>query len=169
MTQVPTTLCYTDGKPSSLGFVAEKECFTDPRIVYRECFKPYLDPLEYSQARGENSSVVPKSHEEVRSCFRDFLQMLCSYIEEHLEDKISHTPWRNAKVEYVFSVPAKWAACDVARDFEKLVHEAGFGSAGSRHCVSVGRIDAEAVAVQTFKAHSASYVVSCTHIHARWL
>ena len=106
-----------------------------------------------------------KSHQDVRKFYRDFLRKLCSYIEEQLEDQVGRTTWRKARIEFSFSVPTTWTSVGVTKDFEKLAREAGFGAAGPAHSVSVGLTEAEAAAVYTFKAQSASYTVGRSAIN----
>jgi hypothetical protein len=144
---------------SSWGFLTNQEDSSNPGISFHEWFKIYLDPQDYNKARVADPTAVPKSHQDVRKVYRDFLRKLCSYIEEQLEDQVGRTTWKRAHIEFSFSVPTTWTAVGVTKDFEKLAREAGFGAAGPTHSVSVGLTEAEAAAVYTFKTQSASYTV----------
>ena len=150
---------------SSWGFLANQEDQSNPSISFHEWFKIYLDSKDYNEAREANAAAVPSSHEDVRKFYRDFLQKLCFYIEEQLEDQVGRTTWRKAHIEFSFSVPTTWTAVGVTKDFEKLAREAGFGAAGPAHSVSIGLTEAEAAAVYTFKNQSASYTVGRGAIH----
>jgi hypothetical protein len=150
---------------SSWGFLTNQEDSLNPSISFHEWFKIYLDPQDYNKARAADPAAVPKSHQDVRKFYRDFLRKLCSYIEEQLEDQVGRTTWRKARIEFSFSVPTTWTSVGVTKDFEKLAREAGFGAAGPAHSVSVGLTEAEAAAVYTFKTQSASYTVGRSAIN----
>lgn len=72
------------------------------------------------------------------------------------------TNWKDTKVEFMFTVPTTWTALGVTNAFEALIREAGFGSGGSDHSVSVGLTEAEAAAVHTFSTQSNAYLVGCS-------
>jgi hypothetical protein len=150
---------------SSWGFLTNQEDNSNPSISFHEWFKIYLDPQDYNKARAADAAAVPRSHQDVRKFYRDFLRKLCSYIEEQLEDQVGRTTWRKANIEFSFSVPTTWTAVGVTKDFEKLAREAGFGAAGPAHSVTVGLTEAEAAAVYTFKTQSASYTVGRSAIN----
>jgi hypothetical protein len=150
---------------SSWGYLTNLEDHSNPRTSFHEWFKIYLDRNEYNKAREIDPAAVPKSHQDVRKFYRDFLRKLCSYIEEQLEDLVN--TWRTARIEFSFSVPTTWTAVGVTKDFEKLVREAGFGE-GPAHSVSVGLTEAEAAAVYTFKTQAACYNVSRIAIYCHF-
>lgn len=152
-------MCYKGGNLSSWGFLTNQEDQSNPSISFHEWFKIYLDPTDYNKAREADAAAVPKSHQDIRKFYRDFLEQLCFYIETQLEDQVGRTTWHQARIEFSFSVPTTWTAVGVTNDFEKLAREAGFGAAGPAHSVSVGLTEAEAAAVYTFKTQSASYAV----------
>jgi hypothetical protein len=147
--------------------LTNQEDHSNPSVSFHEWFKTYLDPQEYNKAREADAAAVPKSHQDVRKFYRDFLRKLCPYIQDQLEDQVGRTTWQRARIEFSFSVPTTWTAVSVTKDFEKLAREAGFGAAGPAHSVSVGLTEAEAAAVYTFKAQAASYTVdkSTTSCH----
>jgi hypothetical protein len=130
----------------------------DPQTMIRKQFKHILDPERYNRAREMHSPFVPSTHAEVRLCFGDFLRELRCYIEGYLEDATEGIPWRDANVEYLFSTRNMWSA-DVAKDFESLAREAGFGSTGKRHAVIIGPTSIEAMVLNVFGTNLVSCVV----------
>ena len=114
----------------------------------RPSLRRFLKAIKTSENSTENSSEssAPTSKSSLRS-------------------QVGRTTWRKARIEFSFSVPTTWTSVGVTKDFEKLAREAGFGAAGPAHSVSVGLTEAEAAAVYTFKAQSASYTVGRSAIN----
>ena len=155
--QVPTVVSYSNTSLSAWGFIATRaqEDLDNPSDVH-EWFKIYLDPEEYDRSRRKAPDSVPKSHQDVRRFYKDFLGKLCVEIERQLEGRIG-SEWQRANIEFLFSVPTTWTAIGVTKDFERLVREAGFGKGGSNHRATISLTEAEAAAVHTFKAGAISY------------
>lgn len=120
-----------------------------------------LDQNEYIKYKKRDIEAVPRSYEDVRAAYRDFLAFLYGYIVQTFQSTnlLYGTSWRETKVEFMFTVPTTWTALGVTNTFEALVREAGFGSDGAEHSVSVGLTEAEAAAVHTFASQSSAYVV----------
>jgi hypothetical protein len=116
--------------------------------------------VAYEEARNLEPGTVPRSHQDVRRLFRDFLREIYLYTEEQLRDSLAGRSWKDANIEFSFSVPTTWTALGVTKDFEKIVQEAGFGKGGRQHSVSVGLTEAEAAAVYTFKTQEWQFKVS---------
>lgn len=131
---------------------------TDPQTIIRKQFMRFLDPERYNRAREVHLPFVPSTHAEVRLCVRDFLRELRCYIERYLEDATESIPWRDANVEFLFSVWDAWSA-DITKDFESLAREAGFGSTGKRHAVIIGPTSIEAMVLNVFGTNLVSCVV----------
>lgn len=160
--KVPTVVAYQDGRPISWGFQTRLEDHNDPSIEIREWFKVALDHNEYAKYRAKDPKSVPRSHELVKHAYRDFLAFLYGYIVKTFESTnlLYGSSWRDAKIEFMFTVPTTWTALGVTNTFESLIGEAGFGRDGADHTVSVGLTEAEAAAVHTFASQSNAYVVS---------
>lgn len=79
-------------------------------------------------------------------------------IKEELEAAVLRgTQWRDADIEFIFSVPTTWTAVAVTQTFEGVIHEAGFASGGANHKVLIGLTEAEAAAVHTFATEREAY------------
>ena len=153
--QVPTVVCYRSGRFSSWGFETSQEDFSDPEIDVGEWFKVYLDRKEYQDA-SDNS--WPRSYDDVKRAFRDFLRQLYARIREELESAVLRgTTWHDASVEFIFSVPTTWTAMSVTQTFEGIIHEAGFTSGGVNHKVVIGLTEPEAAAIHTFATEKETY------------
>ncbi len=168
---MPTAICYKDGRVSSWGFGATTDDEIEDRSGYKEWFKTLLDPNEYKRRKEEDRSSVPRSHDEVRNYFRDFLRKLYSYIEKfpEIQGLTGGMPWKDTNVEFSFTVPTTWTSVGITKDYETIIREAGFGKPGTNHSVSVGLTEAEAAAVHTFKMQSSSYNVSSLYNIVTWL
>ena len=152
---MPTVICYRNGILSSWGFETRQEDFSDPALDVGEWFKVYLDRKEYRDA-GDDS--WPRSYEDVKRAYRDFLKQLYLRTKEEIEAAVLRgSSWEEAEIEFIFSVPTTWTAMAVATTFEKLIKEAGFGSDSAEHKVVIGLTEAEAAAIHTFETEKATY------------
>lgn len=142
---------------SSWGFLTRQE---DDQALVHEWFKTFFDEDVYNQARQVSSDLVPPSHADVKTYYRDFLKKLYPEIRRRLEDRVPE--WETASIEFLFSVPTTWTKIGLANEFRRLAREAGFGQDGRHHTVDVGLTEAEAAACHTFTAQSATYSVSPT-------
>lgn len=148
-------MCYRNGRFSSWGFETRLEDTSDPELDIGEWFKVYLDRKEYRDAMDDS---WPRSYEDVKRAYRDFLRQLYGCIKQELQSAVLRgVSWRNASVEFIFSVPTTWTAMAVTNTFEKLIHESGFGSEGTNHKVVIGLTEAEAAAIHTFATEKETY------------
>lgn len=153
--QVPTVVCYRNGRFSSWGFETRQEDQSDPEVDFAEWFKVYLDRKEYRDAADDS---WPRSYEDVRRAYRDFLRQLYICIREEISSSVLRgVSWQDANVEFIFSVPTTWTAVAITKIFEALLHEAGFGSEGKSHKVVIGLTEAEAAAIHTFVTEKETY------------
>lgn len=153
--QVPTVICYRGGRFSSWGFETRLEDFSDPGIDVAEWFKVYLDRKEYRDADNDS---WPRSYDDVKRAFRDFLRQIYNCIKDELETAVLRgTQWRDANIEFIFSVPTTWTAVAVTQTFEGIIQEAGFASGGVNHKVVIGLTEAEAAAVHTLATEREAY------------
>lgn len=153
--KVPTVVCYRNGIFSSWGFETRQEDFSDPEVDVAEWFKVYLDRKEYRDADNDS---WPRSHEDVKRAYRDFLQQLYMCIKQELQSAVLRgKSWEDASVEFIFSVPTTWTAIGLTNAFESLIRRSGFGSEGRGHKVVIGLTEAEAAAVHTFATEKATY------------
>ena len=94
---------------------------------------------------------------EVEKWYEDYLRLLYRHIEFKLSPELLRTPWHNAKIEFIFSVPTTWKPPTV-ENFRALAERAGFGTAWS-HTLTVGLTEAEAAAVHTSVEASGIFAV----------
>lgn len=153
-------VCYQHGKFSSWGFETRQEDITDPSIDLAEWFKVYLDRGQW-QNRDTDDSSWPRSYDDVKKAYRDFLEQLYGCIRQELMSAVIHgASWSDASVEFIFSVPTTWTAISITQAFEGLIREAGFGTEGAKHKVTIGLTEAEAAAIHTFATEAGTYSVS---------
>ena len=84
--------------------------------------------------------------QEVERWYRDYLQKMYDYLKFNLGGELSGTTWKDARVEFIFSVPTTWAPVPTVENFKRIVRDAGFGSQ-THHSVNIGLTEAEAAAV----------------------
>ena len=136
--KVPTRLQYDENtqQVKKWGFQCN---YDDDGTDIKEFFKLHLDPT-YHDSRPNAPKV-----EEARRWLRDYLRCLHNHIRETFSD--SFPKWMAQRTEFVFSVPTTWNNPRMIADMEVIVREAGFGSDGAEHHISISLTEAEAVAV----------------------
>lgn len=161
---MPTVVYYRNGRFSSWGFETRQDDFSERDLDVAEWFKVYLDHKEYKehldrkQYKDAADDSWPRSYEDVKRAYRDFLRQLYTCIREEIQSAVLRgTSWPDADIEFIFSVPTTWTAIAVTKTFEGLLHEAGYGSEGKNHKVVIGLTEAEAAAVHTFATEKETY------------
>ncbi|KAF2497224.1 hypothetical protein BU16DRAFT_617235 [Lophium mytilinum] len=147
--KVPTVVVYPTNKsePSSWGFLSETIAETTAEDKeYREWFKTSLDPQKLLKKQEEDPENTAKSIAEVEKWYTDYLQKLYQYIAFKLESELSGVTWKDATIEFLFSVPTTWAPNPTVELFRSITSRAGFGE-HIGHSVSIGLTEAEAAAV----------------------
>lgn len=130
---------------------------TYPQATIRTVCLGLLNPEQYEE-RDINLPFVPSTYAELQLCVRDFLRELRCHIERYMEDAVDGIPWRYANVEYLFPENPRWNP-DVTKDFQKLAREAGFGSTGRSHTVTIGLTNYEAFVSYVLITNMVSCVV----------
>ncbi|KAF2125577.1 hypothetical protein P153DRAFT_400379 [Dothidotthia symphoricarpi CBS 119687] len=147
--KVPTVIVYPTGsrEPSSWGFLSETKAETGAQDKeYKEWFKTYLDPGTLRERQLEDPEGAPESLKEVQQWYGDYLRKLYEYLAIKLGGELSGVGWKDANIEFSFSVPTTWAPVPTVENFKRIVKEAGFGCY-PEHTVTVGLTEAEAAAV----------------------
>jgi hypothetical protein len=128
-----------DLPPTSWGFKSEGESERAAMgRVYREWFKTQLGPLP-----------VGGGEHDVERWYEDYLRKLYEHIERTLSRDLHGTSWKDASIEFVFSVPTSWSGPTV-ENFRRILRRAGFEDATKpRHAIIMGLTEPEAVAVHT--------------------
>ncbi|ORY19169.1 hypothetical protein BCR34DRAFT_472143 [Clohesyomyces aquaticus] len=147
--KVPTVVVYPTGQsePSSWGFLSETitETTGEDRD-YKEWFKTSLDPYKLGQKQAEDPEGAPSSLAEVQKWYEDYLRKMYEYLQFKLYAEISGSSWRDARIEFIFSVPTTWAPNPTVENFRAIIGRAGFGQ-HANHTVTIGLTEAEAAAV----------------------
>ncbi|KAF2467943.1 uncharacterized protein BDR25DRAFT_335749 [Lindgomyces ingoldianus] len=147
--KVPTVVVYPTGQsePSSWGFLSETIAETTGEDKeYKEWFKTSLDPRKLAQKQAEDPVGAPESLAEVEKWYEDYLRKMYEYLANKLYTEISGASWRDARIEFIFSVPTTWAPNPTVENFRSIVERAGFGQ-HIGHSVTIGLTEAEAAAV----------------------
>ncbi|KAL8693159.1 MAG: hypothetical protein Q9224_003805 [Gallowayella concinna] len=148
--KVPTILVYPNHTqtPSSWGFLSETATEQNAGDKdYKDWFKTFLDPSRLGQKQAEDPAYSPRSMEEVERLYDDYHRLLYKHIEFKLSTELFRTPWHNAFIEFIFSVPTTWPPQVVER-YRSIVERAGFAQCRN-HTLSIGLTEAEAAAVHT--------------------
>lgn len=126
----PTRLFYRDQEVVGWGLKAPDRQSTD--VSVREWFKLDLDKgLEgVDKARRPYASFMEKLHEEISG--------------RYASEMLGKTPWEEARLHFLFSVPATWDAPTV-ETFRDFASAAGFDSPCG-HSLDIGLIESQAVA-----------------------
>lgn len=147
--KVPTVIVYPacSDEPSSWGFLSETATETTSEDKeYKEWFKTCLDANKLRQKQLEDPEGAPANMREVERWYRDYFQKMYDYLKFKLGGELSGTTWKDAKIEFIFSVPTTWAPVPTVENFKRIVRDAGFGSE-THHNVNIGLTEAEAAAV----------------------
>jgi hypothetical protein len=147
--KVPTVVVYPTGKsePSSWGFLSETIAETTAEDKeYREWFKTSLDPEKLLKKQAEDPENTAKSVAEVEKWYEDYFRKLYQYLAFKLDSELSGVTWRDARIEFLFSVPTTWAPNPTVELFRSITSKAGFGDQMG-HSVTIGLTEAEAAAV----------------------
>ena len=137
--KVPTTLQYASnsGVAERWGFLCDED---SEGLETVECFKLHLDAA-YRRDRRSNAPTL----QQARKWYEDYLRCLHDYLAEMI---LGFNPeWRSQKAEFIFSVPTTWKNPGMIAETKKTIENAGFGSDGAGHRVSIGLTEAEAAAV----------------------
>ena len=137
--KVPTTLQY--GPNSDVaerwGFLCDED---SEGLEIVECFKLYLDAA-YRRDRRSSTPTL----QQARKWYEDYLRCLRNYLAEMI---LGFDPdWRSQKAEFIFSVPTTWKNPGMIAETKRIIENAGFGTDGAGHRVSIGLTEAEAAAV----------------------
>jgi len=104
------------------------------------------------------SRPAPWTHKNVRRWFRDYLCRLYDHIVKTVTRELELADWNSTTVHFVFSVPTLWDGGPVAKDFEKVARDAGFGDGGPDHFVEFDLNEAEAAAIYTARSSKHQYL-----------
>ncbi|CAG2000479.1 unnamed protein product [Fusarium graminearum] len=152
--KVPTTTVYNaDGSISTWGFMCADDDH-DPSKTRREFFKIFLDPDTLEAAQQQGLTNVPRSTVEARRFVTDYLKLVYAHVKDSIEIRmgIKHVGgWGTLAVLFLFSAPTTWTSMAVVNAFKGAIHDAGFGTEGSRHLALVDLTESEAAAVATLK------------------
>ncbi|KAH6966573.1 hypothetical protein EDB82DRAFT_548480 [Fusarium venenatum] len=152
--KVPTATVYNaDGSISSWGFMCADDDH-DSSKTRREFFKIFLDPDTLEAAQQQGLTNVPRSTGEARQFVTDYLKLVYAHVKDSIEIRmgIKHVGgWGILSVLFLFSAPTTWTSIAVVNAFKGAIHDAGFGTEGSRHSALVDLTESEAAAVATLK------------------
>ncbi|KAI1056580.1 hypothetical protein LB507_002025, partial [Fusarium sp. FIESC RH6] len=152
--KVPTTTVYNaDGSISSWGFMCADDDH-DPSKTRRDFFKIFLDPDTLEAAQQQGLTNVPRSTEEARQFVTDYLKQVYAHVKDSIEIRmgIKHVGgWGTMSVLFLFSAPTTWTSMAIVNAFKGAIHDAGFGTEGSKHSALVDLTESEAAAVATLK------------------
>ncbi|MCJ1354012.1 MAG: hypothetical protein MMC33_003999 [Icmadophila ericetorum] len=155
--KVPTVLVYEGSRLSSWGFSCEDATEQNsPGKTTREWFKTQLSPEYLQQIQMDEPETAPKSREEVKRWFKDFMSKLYGQVESQLKPLLPTSSWEDAKIEFIFSVPTTWKPYPTIEDFKIIIKQAGFGRERD-HSVVIGLTEAEAAAVYTSKDQATKF------------
>jgi hypothetical protein len=116
-------------------------------MVLVDRFKLIFDKDTFERKFKDHPELEPGTHEDIRRCFRDFLQKIYCHVRHTVTKEFQLVDWSETTIHFVFSVPVLWDGCSVAKDYETIVREAGFG--GGNHFVEFELNEAEASAIYT--------------------
>ncbi|KAL3594916.1 hypothetical protein FPOAC2_09234 [Fusarium poae] len=149
--KVPTATVYNaDGSISSWGFMCADDDH-DPSKTRREFFKIFLDPDTLEAAQQQGLTNVPRSTGEARQFVTDYLKLIYAHVKDSIEIRMGIGGWGTLSVLFLFSAPTTWTSMAVVNAFKGAIHDAGFGTEGSRHSALVDLTESEAAAVATLK------------------
>ena len=149
--KVPTVLVYEGSRLSSWGFSCEDASEQNtPGKTTKEWFKTLMSPEHLQQVQREDPENAPRSREEVKRWFGDFMTRLYEQIESQLRPLLPTSTWEDARVEFIFSVPTTWKPYPTIEDFKAIIERSGYGRERN-HSVVIGLTEAEAAAVYTSK------------------
>lgn len=141
---MPTRLVYgRDHKVAKWGFLCEDEDGEEVDDVF-EFFKIYLDQDSIDEAHRNGVRDIPATIEDTKRLITDYLEQVYAQIKRSVEANVG--PWKDMKVEFVFSIPTTWRALSITTDFERAVRAAGFGGEFN-HTAKLELTEAEAAAV----------------------
>jgi hypothetical protein len=92
-----------------------------------------------------------------RHRYTDYFQFLYRCIESRLKSELA-SPWEDAKIEFIFSVPTTWKPNPTVERFRDIINRAGFGK-HPKHTAVMGLTEAEAAAVHTARSSPAIFKV----------
>ena len=139
--KVPTQVSYNlDGTLRKWGFLCEGEEDVYPTKML---FKLYVNP-DFTD-RYPN----PPSNQDAAKWFRDYLQRLFEFVEQHFSNTIPR--WGDKKVEYLFSIPTNWRNPALSAEIKAIAISAGFSRNKPNCRVKISLTEAEAAAVSAAK------------------
>lgn len=127
--KVPSILVYDKFAPQmpvAWGFSAEGAHAKGPNHVTRDWFKILLDPVQLQKEQQSDPVDAPSSMAQVEKWYEDYLRALYAHIEDNLSSKLSRKTWREAAVQFIFSLPTTWTDKAVVERFRGIIQRAGF-------------------------------------------
>jgi hypothetical protein len=116
-----------------------------PHIAW---FKRYLDPTILSNFQRKLPTQAYTS-QAISRFYVDFLTELYDWIKHTITTSTNskRANFRNAKVEFLFSLPSTINSPQTAERFREYIHQAGFARGGIFHTAELGLTEPEAAAV----------------------
>ena len=147
--KVPTILSYKNGDLNGGGQLQHWgfECdLGHPHIAW---FKRYLDPVVLSNFERKLPGQAYKP-QAISRFYVDFLTGLYDWIKHTITTSTNskRSNFRNAKVEFLFSLPSTINSPQTAEKFREYMHQAGFAGGGIYHTAELGLTEPEAAAVE---------------------
>lgn len=149
--KVPTLLSYEEDRFGSRGNLNQWGFSCDRQQPHVEWFKRFLDP-EYLREHHEATSMLQHgfpgqewSPNTIKRFYVDFLREIYKWIVNIISSR--HANFANARVEFLFSLPATMNSPHIANQFTEYFLEAGFARGGPLHSAKLGLTEPEAAAV----------------------
>lgn len=144
--KVPTKIAYDQwGNVTRWGTQCEIDS-TSPDEVY-DCFKIFLDRSCTDAISLQQGTDLPANAAHAKKLTSDYLRQIYNHTAETIQKTTG--PWRDKKVEFIFSTPTTWRTLDTANVFLDAIKKAGFGSENiAKHSATLELTEAEAAAVQ---------------------
>ena len=122
---------------------------------YRDLFKLDLDDEHLKKQLESDPEHLPRTVDEVKRLYTDYLRKLYEHIEDKLSAKLYKVSWEDARIDFLFSVPSTWKDRTVER-FRSAIMGGGFGRERN-HSVNIDLTEAEAAAVFTAKENRSMF------------
>jgi hypothetical protein len=144
--KVPTKIAYDQrGNVTRWGIKCELDSGTPDEV--HECFKIFLDQSCADEAIRREGPNLPANIVGAKTLTIDYLRQIYQYIAKTIQQKTG--PWKDKRVEFIFSTPTTWRTLDRANVFLEAIRDAGFGSENPmKHSATLELTEAEAAAVQ---------------------
>jgi hypothetical protein len=147
--KVPTILSYENGDLNGGGQLQQWGFGCDLRRPHIAWFKRYLDPIVLSNFERKLPGQAFKP-QAISRFYVDFLTELYDWIKHTITTSTNskRANFRNAKVEFLFSLPSTINSPQTAEKFREYIHKAGFARGGIFHTAELGLTEPEAAAVE---------------------